>query len=817
MSNLLSPVNMESPKVFEKRNGGLVPNHRQKPLGLKVNFSQIPYQLSQIQRWVLWDYRPQEQGFTKVPLDPNSLMLTDITQSSTGVGFKEIDQCYQKYSGQGRVSGIGIVLREEDRLIGIDCDKCVLKRNGEEPELNESGRIFFEFWRSKGAYVEYSPSGKGLRAFIFGKIPKDLKRKADVQGCSWEIYDSQRFMTVTGAAIYQPRVLPEAPEAVFEEYRQYMGTRGESIGSAQMDWELLDSLSESDLQRLENLVCISRELDALLKGDWLDFGSQSEADMSLCNRLARAFEDPAKVQFIWENYGPWREKTEQRPDYVRTTILKAFSGLQSLQQPFGELPDNLPTEQGEPTYLLTKIDKRNGSELLTGIDHPKAAEAFALEVAGNLLSSGHFFYRYNTELGTWKLISEKQMLSDLQEFFKESTKEFPPNNVITNHRLQDILNLLSGLKSIYRAELELKFNSNPNLLVLENGVLDLDRMELVSFSRDHLATLRSPVAYDPAARCPKWDQFLQSVVPDPQDRKRLAQWVGYLLHSDAQLEKVLLLLGAGRNGKSTFIETVCSLFDPDEISRMDPCRFDQDTNLSVLMNKRLNVVTDISTTRKTSEIFKQVVSGEPVTGKKLYQDPFVFKPRVKMLLSSNHMPQSHDRSEGFLRRWDVLEFSRKIPDEEVNLRLKEQLQQELSGILNWALDGLVALRSNDWRMSDAPGFQVGNSELRDSIDHIKLFVEENYQSCTPFNPSDPKCPFVLWSVLQENYTRFCKTQNFGALNATNLAKELKRLGYLKGQKRIGEYAGSGRKPLYIVSGLRELEDNPQNSFHPTDF
>ena len=101
MSNLLSPVNMGSPKVFEKRNGGLVPNHRQKPLGLKVNFSQIPYQLSQIQRWVLWDYRPQEQGFTKVPLDPNSLMLTDITQFSTGVGFKEIDQCYQKYSGQG--------------------------------------------------------------------------------------------------------------------------------------------------------------------------------------------------------------------------------------------------------------------------------------------------------------------------------------------------------------------------------------------------------------------------------------------------------------------------------------------------------------------------------------------------------------------------------------------------------------------------------------------------------------------------------------------------------------------------------------------
>jgi hypothetical protein len=116
MSNLVSRFNMESPKVFENRNGGLVPNHRQKPLCRPVNFYQIPVHLSIIQRWVLWDYRPKEQGFTKVPLDPNSLMPTDITQSSTGLGFKEIYSCYQKYSEQGRVSGIGIVLREEDGL-----------------------------------------------------------------------------------------------------------------------------------------------------------------------------------------------------------------------------------------------------------------------------------------------------------------------------------------------------------------------------------------------------------------------------------------------------------------------------------------------------------------------------------------------------------------------------------------------------------------------------------------------------------------------------------------------------------------------------
>ena len=114
----------------------------------------------------------------------------------------------------------------------------------------------------------------------------------------------------------------------------------------------------------------------------------------------------------------------------------------------------------------------------------------------------------------------------------------------------------------------------------------------------------------------------------------------------------------------------------------------------------------IGTGKTTRKRLKQIVSGEKIEARRLHQNPFSFVPRVKLLLSANGLPQTHDRSNGYYRSYDVLKFEVQIPENQVDQNLKQKLREELPGILNWAVNGLARLQNNNWKMMEAPGFQT---------------------------------------------------------------------------------------------------------------
>ncbi len=774
-----------------------------KPICLQPNFEKIHAELAAKPCWILWDYRKQNDKYTKVPLAPSGLFPANVTDDRMAVGFQEVASEYWRYIEQGRVSGIGFILSDKDNFIGLDCDKCVLSYENKKPVLNDSGKQFFKFWQEHGAYIELSPSGKGLRGFIRGRLPSRMKRRAEVNGSVWEIYENKRFLTVTGLAIHSQRIILEVNDEVLENYSKFMGVRNEHQSARPLNIEYNTTLSKADLSRLKQIRSDDQKLDDLLSGELVDFPSQSEADLSLCSILASIYQDPAKVHLIWKEHGPWRLKCENRPEYVQNTIKVAFKNQLTLEHAFGDTAFVSENNSNSKDFLITR--NKGGITVLDGIDQLRAAEAFIQFQNGNLLCVGSRFYRYAETLGIWQEVRENAMEADLLEFLQTHTKIYPANRVITHHRIKDLLGVLSVNKSIYREELKHEWNCQENLIVLANGVLDLNAMQLIEYSREHFSTFRSPVAYQPNADCSTWKKFLKQVVPNQNDRIRLAEWSGYFLLNDCRLEKALLLYGSGANGKSTFIETITALFDQSEISRVDPCGFGDAMNLAELDNKRLNVVTDIATSKRTSEIFKQIVSGEPVTARRIYSSPFIFRPKLKMLLSSNNLLQSHDRSDGFMRRWDVLEFKQKISAQNINLALKDELRQELSGILNWALQGLQNLRRNQWKMTEAPGFQDGHNELRQSIDIVNLFIESEYEISKPTNSLFEQESYVRWEKLKDRYTLFCKRSNFKPLNATNLKQELKRLGHPQVQRRIGNYTGNGHQAVYVILHLKENE------------
>jgi len=189
----------------------------------------IPVELKEIPRWVNWRCEMKEEAMTKVPLAAELDQAGNIMDHSNHRSFEVAFDRYQDKN----LGGIGFVLDESDNILGLDCDKCIEEIDDEDNViLNESGKLFAEFWLQRGAYLEVSPSGSGLRGFVRGALPDNMKRKSNVKGSTWEIYDKHRYLTVTGFALADPPAqLAVISQSDIEQYQtEFMGTRS---GAAQ--------------------------------------------------------------------------------------------------------------------------------------------------------------------------------------------------------------------------------------------------------------------------------------------------------------------------------------------------------------------------------------------------------------------------------------------------------------------------------------------------------------------------------------------------------------------------------------------------------
>lgn len=138
-------------------------------------------------QWLTWDYRWDEKKWTKPPLHPNGDFRCDPTAKKTLVSFDEA----VRIARTRKRAGIGFSLQDEDGLTGIDLDGCRNPATGE-----------IDIWAAEivdlgETYWEVTPSGRGIRAFVRGKIPDAIKR--DKLGV--EMYAEKRYLTITGEVV----------------------------------------------------------------------------------------------------------------------------------------------------------------------------------------------------------------------------------------------------------------------------------------------------------------------------------------------------------------------------------------------------------------------------------------------------------------------------------------------------------------------------------------------------------------------------------------------------------------------------------------
>ena len=303
-----------------------------------------------------------------------------------------------------------------------------------------------------------------------------------------------------------------------------------------------------------------------------------------------------------------------------------------------------------------------------------------------------------------------------------------------SRKLKAIPELAASLATV-RTDPE-ALDADPMLLAVQNGVLNLSTGTLHPHAayRDHYLTRLAPVTYDPNATESEWSRFLWRIMNGNTNLLAFLQrTIGYALTGQTREQTMFILYGAGRNGKSTFMEAIRATLGPYTTTTTADTLLTKyaaggiPNDIARLRGARLVTAGELNQGRRIdAALVKRLVSEDTITARFLRHEFFEFRPTFKIFLHTNHKPEVTDSSEAMWRRVRLIPFTVNIPPDEVDQHLLEKLASEKSGILNWAVNGCL-----DWQ---ARGLHVPEEVERATLlyrheeDRTQLFLDECCES-----------------------------------------------------------------------------------------
>jgi putative DNA primase/helicase len=249
--------------------------------------------------------------------------------------------------------------------------------------------------------------------------------------------------------------------------------------------------------------------------------------------------------------------------------------------------------------------------------------------------------------------------------------------------------------------------------------------------------------------------------------------VGYAFHKSIPTPAVFFLIGGGNNGKSVFINTISNLVGKNNTSNVSFNKLSNEYYVLDLFQKMVNISGETPHGKQfNTDMLKQIVAGDWVTGRRPYMEPMKFRPYAKHYLAMNQLPVILDNSHGMWRRiWPIV-FPRTFTEKDMDRNLESKLALELSGIFNWALEGYNRLRENGFTLKDVSSLNFAKQEYRNNVDTVRAFVDEKLIKSS--NPPDR----MKFSDTYKQYISFCETEGRKDIeDKKNFKKVLKDLGF----------------------------------------
>ena len=800
---------------------------------MPVNFVNIPDALKRNASFCVWKMEKRSGRPTKVPYNPRTGALAKTNDPSTFADFNTAMKAY----AIGGWDGIGY--RVSEGIGAIDIDHCIR----EDGSLNDVAASILGIFSS--AYFERSPSGTGLRGFF--QLSPDFAYDKTVYYINnrkhgLEVYlpgTTNRFVTVTGD-MFRPGTVTQDDAALQTALDTFM--KRTTRTAAAFKGSPVSYFTDEQVVKHASESKSGDKFTMLYEGRWEEgYDSQSDADMAFVSMLCfwcGCVEE--QIDRIFRSSGLMRDKWDRMTGdatYGQITIRNAVSSCAEIYRPVAGLPDDddvlLDFTDLDVDSIQEERDRRERDGYTFTPDY-RYLSTTVEELAPHTnpryesfqIGNGRMFVDFfrsiilmNDTRGRWYIYDGRVWrpdqhdikIAEMAKDFRDALLSFAPTitaedtrnrflsrvDKLDQRKYRDLMVKDAGSDPAVTVDMS-AFDRDKFLFNCHNGTINLLTGEFRPHDPADMLTKMTEVDYVPDAVCERWLTFMDEVMEGDKERiKYLQKAIGYAMSGDTRLECMFILYGAtSRNGKGTTMETVLRILGeygrtakPDMLSKKGFADSSGPSEDVARLNgaRMVNVSEPEKSMQIDASLTKQMTGNNILTARFLRENSFEFKPQFKLFIDTNHLPQISDMTLFESDRIKIIPFNRHFTAEERDIDLKSFFAkpENLSGILNWCLEGFRLYMAEGLDMPDS--VENATTEYRQQSDRIMMFTSQ----CV----KQERGQELRASAVYTRYKDWCAENGFKYENASNFRKKMEQAGYVYQRRRPSGEKGAGQTTM----------------------
>ena len=512
----------------------------------------------------------------------------------------------------------------------------------------------------------------------------------------------------------------------------------------------------------------------------------------------------------WEYYNPrceppWQPTEQHHFDDVISRAYKYARnepGCKTAQAAFTTAPDFPPPPPPRKQIDVVRTGDRMAKDVAecnlpmqtAKSSHYELAQIFdgALFNGTDLVRCHKIFYEYNGR--SWSILNDDVLKAKIQRFYAK----FKPSDSL----VRGIYNCFCDLTNTVHVENGIWLDSGEstgNVVCFKNGLVDLsnNKSTVSNHTPNFFCFNELDYDYSPSSLCPKWVKFLHEIFDhDPVLITQLQEWFGYCMTSDNRLEKFALFIGKSRAGKGVVTEMLRQCVGVGNTAAPSLSKLTNDSTLFNMSTASVAFIPDAHSVHssKRDDVlsnFKAITGNDPLDYHVMYKGTDTTLFRTRFVLSTNNMPEFIDASGALVNRMLVFPHRTSFAGKE-DFTLKDELIKEISGIAQWALDGLRRLRING-RFTEAESGLEEKALIKDDMNPLSRFID-NVCLVSPE-------AFVTTDRLYDTYLLWCKQHRIvNPLSPNKLSRLLNAsdLPIKQDRKRIDGMRTYGFSGLNVV-------------------
>ncbi|MCA1628025.1 MAG: phage/plasmid primase, P4 family [Acidobacteria bacterium] len=330
------------------------------------------------------------------------------------------------------------------------------------------------------------------------------------------------------------------------------------------------------------------------------------------------------------------------------------------------------------------------------------------------------------------------------------------------------------------------FDTQPHLFNVANGTLDLRTGELLPHNRADRLTKLVPIVFDPHAKAPLFNEFLQRIFASNQrmiDYMRRA--VGYTLTGDVGAKCFFFCHGKGDNGKSVLLNVIHALTGEHGtavqteslMQHKNTGQSGHNEDIAKLRGARFVSASETDEGQRFSHrTLKHLTGRDTITASRKFERAITFTPQFKLWIAGNEKPEINSTDQAMWNRVRYIPFLVTIPKDEQDGGLFDKLKTELSGILAWAAQGAADYYREGLNMP--PEVEKATAAYRAEQDTIASFIADECELGESFDCGA--------QALYDAYRKWCTDAGEQLLDTKAFRTALLARGITDGRSKRGK-------------------------------